>query len=75
MERPAGKRLAKLGRQLERLQRSPASAPRDTHAHAQDQPSTVIRLRLRKQPSVDSGINLDAQAVKHIPRDIKQLSK
>ena len=59
--------------QLERLQRSPASAPRDTHA--QDQPSTVIRLRLRKQPSVDSGINLDAQAVKHIPRDIKQLSK
>ena len=40
----------------------------------------VIRLRLRKQPSVDSGINLDAQqqqgaAVRNIPRDIKQLSK
>ena len=36
----------------------------------------VIRLRLRKQPSVDSGINVDAaQAVRNIQRDIKQLSK
>lgn len=44
-----------------------------------DQPPAVIRLRLRKQPSVDSGINLDSQqqqaAVRNIPRDIKQLSK
>ena len=42
-------------------------------------PPQVIRLRLRKQPSVDSGINLDSQqqqaAVRNIPRDIKQLSK
>ena len=47
---------------------SPASKP-------ETETTQVIRLRLRKQPSVDSGINLDVQAVKNMPRDIQQLSK
>lgn len=34
-----------------------------------------FKLKLTKQPSVDSGINLDVQAVKNIQKDIRQLSK
>ena len=34
-----------------------------------------FKLHLSKQPSVDSGINLDVQAVKNIQKDIRQLSK
>ena len=55
------------------------SEPGDRDQRELREPPQVIRLRLRKQPSVDSGINLDAQqqqaAVRNIPRDIKQLSK
>merc|ERR1719192_2597447 len=40
-----------------------------------DEPNQVIRLRLRKQPSVDSGINLDVHTVKSMQKDIIQLSK
>ena len=47
---------------------SPASSQRD-------EPTQVIRLRLRKQPSVDSGINLDVHAVKNMQKDVKKLSK
>ena len=48
---------------------SPATSQKE------EPPREVIRLRLRKQPSVDSGINLDAASVKNMHKDIKQLSK
>ena len=58
---------------------SPASRETPGDRELRELPPQVIRLRLRKQPSVDSGINLDSQqqqaAVRNIPRDIKQLSK
>ena len=44
-------------------------------ASHKDEPTQVIRLRLRKQPSVDSGINLDVHTVKNMQKDIIQLSK
>ena len=44
-------------------------------AGQREEPTPVIRLRLRKQPSVDSGINLDVSAVKNMQKDIFQLSK
>ena len=49
---------------------SPACSTRDEAG-----PREVIRLRLRKQPSVDSGINLDSANVKNMHKDIKQLTK
>ena len=44
-------------------------------ASHKEEPTQVIRLRLRKQPSVDSGINLDVHTVKNMQKDIIQLSK